>query len=47
MLLAGDLGCLLHLAGRCRRKGVDLRLLHVAEVLAGEADAPAIAESAG
>ena len=43
-LVAGDLGCLLHLAGRCRRRGLDLRLRHVAEVLAGDGDAPAIAE---
>jgi L-lactate dehydrogenase complex protein LldE len=45
-LVAGDLGCLLHLAGRCRRRGLDLRLLHVAEVLTGDGDARAIAEPA-
>jgi L-lactate dehydrogenase complex protein LldE len=43
-LLAGDLGCLLHLAGRISRKGVGLRLRHAAEVLAGMGDTPAIGE---
>jgi len=41
-LLAGDLGCLLHLAGRARRRGLDLELRHVAEVLAGATDTAAI-----
>lgn len=36
-VVAGDLGCLLHLEGRLRRQGDDkTRVLHVAEVLAGE-----------
>jgi len=43
-LLAGDLGCLLHLAGRVSRKGVSLRVRHAAEVLVGMADTPAIGE---
>ncbi len=43
-LLAGDLGCLLHLAGRIARKGEPLRVRHAAEVLAGMADTPAIGE---
>lgn len=35
-LVAGDLGCLLHLEGRLRRQGDHkTRVLHVAEVLAG------------
>lgn len=38
-LLAGDLGCLLNLAGRMRRTGTDMRCYHVAEVLAGMAPA--------
>ncbi|MGB8274458.1 MAG: (Fe-S)-binding protein, partial [Alphaproteobacteria bacterium] len=42
-LLAGDLGCLLHLAGRCRRMGVALHVRHTAEVLAGD-EGPAIGE---
>jgi L-lactate dehydrogenase complex protein LldE len=37
-VVAGDLGCLLNIEGRLRRLGDDqTRVLHVAEVLAGEA----------
>ncbi|WP_439102195.1 (Fe-S)-binding protein [Congregibacter sp.] len=35
-LVAGDLGCLLALEGRARRKGSSLRFRHVAEVLLDE-----------
>jgi L-lactate dehydrogenase complex protein LldE len=42
-VLAGDLGCLLSLAGRARRRGNPLQFRHVAEVLAGDTDSPAIA----
>jgi L-lactate dehydrogenase complex protein LldE len=34
-VLAGDLGCLLNLAGRLRREGHRTKVRHVAEVLAG------------
>ena len=34
-LLAGDLGCLLNMAGRLTRQGSGIRVRHVAEVLAG------------
>ncbi len=34
-LLAGDLGCLLNMAGRLSREGKAIRVRHVAEVLAG------------
>ena len=44
VLLAGDLGCLMNIAGRARRLGVPLRAFHTAEVLAGMADGPAIGE---
>ena len=44
LLLAGDLGCLLNMAGYLKRTGSPLRVRHVAEVLAGMADAPAIGE---
>ena len=37
-LLAGDLGCLLNMAGRLTRQGSTVRVRHVAEVLAGMAD---------
>lgn len=44
-LLAGDLGCLLNMAGRLTREGIPVRTRHVAEVLAGMADGPAIGEA--
>ncbi|HTU55630.1 MAG TPA: (Fe-S)-binding protein [Acetobacteraceae bacterium] len=34
-LLAGDLGCLLNMAGRLSREGSQIQVRHVAEVLAG------------
>ncbi len=34
-LLAGDLGCLLNMAGRLKREDVPVQVRHVAEVLAG------------
>lgn len=39
-LLGGDLGCLVHIAGRLARTGRDVKVHHTAEVLAGLADAP-------
>ena len=41
-LLAGDLGCLLNMAGKLRREGRPIAVRHVAEVLAGMADGPPI-----
>jgi L-lactate dehydrogenase complex protein LldE len=42
-LLAGDLGCLLNMAGRLSRQGSAVKVRHVAEVLAGMAqDVPPI-----
>jgi L-lactate dehydrogenase complex protein LldE len=35
LLLAGDLGCLLNMAGRLSREGSNIGVRHVAEVLAG------------
>ena len=43
-LLAGDLGCLLNMAGKLKREGSAIETRHVAEVLAGIADEPAIGE---
>ncbi|MFD1333294.1 (Fe-S)-binding protein [Methylopila musalis] len=43
-LLAGDLGCLMNMAGKLQRQGSATRVRHVAEVLAGMADGPAIGE---
>ncbi len=36
VLLAGDLGCLMNMAGKLRRQGRQIACRHVAEVLAGE-----------
>jgi L-lactate dehydrogenase complex protein LldE len=47
-VLAGDLGCLLNIAGRLRREGSPVHVRHVAEVLAGmTGDLPAIGEGRG
>jgi L-lactate dehydrogenase complex protein LldE len=43
-LLAGDLGCLMNMAGKLQRQGSTIRVRHVAEVLAGMGDLPAIGE---
>ena len=45
-LLAGDLGCLLNMAGRLSREGSAVRVRHVAEVLADmTADVPPIGQA--
>ncbi|HEX6440751.1 MAG TPA: (Fe-S)-binding protein [Stellaceae bacterium] len=43
-VLAGDLGCLLNIAGKLLRLGHRIETRHVAEVLAGMTEAPAIGE---
>lgn len=43
-LLAGDLGCLLNMAGKLKRRGSAVRVRHVAEVLAGMTADPAIGD---
>ena len=43
VLLAGDLGCLMNMAGKLSREGRAIEVRHVAEVLAGMTDAPSIA----
>jgi L-lactate dehydrogenase complex protein LldE len=46
-LLAGDMGCLLNMAGRLEREGSEVRVRHVAEVLAGmTGEVPPIGEAA-
>ena len=45
LLLAGDLGCLLNMAGKLKRQGSPIQVRHVAEVLAGDVSAPAIGEA--
>jgi L-lactate dehydrogenase complex protein LldE len=41
-LLAGELGCLLNIAGKLSRLGIPVEARHIAEVLAGMTDGPAI-----
>ena len=43
-LLAGDLGCLMNMAGKLQREGSAVRVRHVAEVLAGMGDQAPIGE---
>jgi L-lactate dehydrogenase complex protein LldE len=43
-LLAGDLGCLMNMAGKLQRLGRPVKARHVAEVLAGMGEEPAIGE---
>lgn len=44
MLLAGDMGCLMNMAGRLRREGRNIEVRHVAEVLAGMTEDPPIGQ---
>ncbi|MBV8661797.1 MAG: (Fe-S)-binding protein [Hyphomicrobiales bacterium] len=44
-LLAGDLGCLMNIAGKLQREGRTVKVRHVAEVLAGMTDDPPIGEA--
>lgn len=46
LVLAGDLGCLMNMAGRLARDGSSVRCRHVAEVLAGELADPPITSAA-
>ena len=43
-LLGGDLGCLMNIAGTLQRRGTKVRVRHVAEVLSGCSNTPAIGE---
>ena len=45
LLLAGDMGCLMNMAGKLKREGSLLKVRHVAEVLAGDTQTPPIAEA--
>ena len=45
-LLGGDLGCLMNIAGRLKRINAPVQVYHAAEVLAGFADGPGIADAA-
>ena len=43
-LLAGDLGCLMNMAGKLSRDGSDIKVYHAVEVLAGMTDEPALCQ---
>jgi L-lactate dehydrogenase complex protein LldE len=45
-IVGADLGCLLNIAGRLKRTGKTIAVRHVAELLTGDVDAPAIGEGA-
>uniref|UniRef100_A0A7C1T7J9 (Fe-S)-binding protein n=1 Tax=Agrobacterium albertimagni TaxID=147266 RepID=A0A7C1T7J9_9HYPH len=45
LLLAGDMGCLMNMAGKLKREGSTIEVRHVAEVLAGMTDSRPIAGS--
>ena len=45
LLLAGDLGCLMNMAGKLSREGRPVQARHVVEVLAGDVATPAIGET--
>lgn len=45
LVLAGDLGCLMNIAGRASREGRSFKARHVIEVLAGDLSTPAIGEA--
>lgn len=46
LLLAGDLGCLMNMAGKLHRDGSKVRAFHAIELIAGMGDGPAIGEEA-
>ncbi len=46
-LLAGDMGCLMNMAGKLKRDGSAIEVRHIAEVLADMVDGPAIGEKPG
>jgi len=44
ILAGGDLGCLLNIAGRAQRQGEAIEVRHIAELLCGDLDTPAIGQ---
>jgi L-lactate dehydrogenase complex protein LldE len=45
LVLAGDLGCLMNMAGKLKREGSTIGARHVAEVLADDLSSPPIAQA--
>lgn len=46
-LLAGDLGCLMNMAGKLKREGSTIKVYHIAEVLAGVGDIAPLGDGRG
>jgi L-lactate dehydrogenase complex protein LldE len=44
ILAGGELGCLLNIAGRAQRQGAAIEVRHIAELLGGDLNAPAIGQ---
>jgi L-lactate dehydrogenase complex protein LldE len=44
LLLGGDLGCLMNIAGKLSREGSSVRVMHAAEIIAGRGEGPAIGD---
>jgi L-lactate dehydrogenase complex protein LldE len=47
VVASGDLGCLMNIAGRLLREGKPVQARHIAEILAGAEDTPAIGQGRG
>jgi len=47
LLLAGDLGCLMNMAGKLKRQDSPIHARHIAEVLAGNLSSPPIGQGTG
>lgn len=47
LVLGGDLGCLLNIAGKLSRDGKNISVRHISEVLVGTGDVPPIGKSGG
>ncbi len=45
ILLGGDLGCLMNMAGKLQRRGSPVRVFHTVEAIAGRLSTPAIGET--
>ena len=45
LLLGGDMGCLLNIAGRLERAGSAMEVRHIAEILADDIDSPSIGKA--
>lgn len=44
LLVGADLGCLMNMSGKLKRRGSGVRVYHIAEVLAGMTDQPGVGE---